>query len=353
MEEHHIITHYQLDHARIRVLCPQLQSDLLPDIRQPTAIPPTVQVVSILHFLATGSFQGIVGMATGMSEPLFSNVLGKVLSALVRHMDSYIQFSKPVNMPSVKADLYALGHIPHVIGAIDGTHIASITLRADEQVYRNRKGFHSMNVHMVCLADQYNSWLTARFPGSVHDSYMLRNSSVPPLMAPLQQLRTYLIGEYDECICHHCYPSFTTQSVCDIVECKCWFTLSTGDSSYPILSWLLTPVKNPRTRAEEHYNEALGRTRRVVERTFDLLKARSRCLHISAGYLQYSPQKVCQIAVACCMLHNLALRRIIPFLEEVGVEDNPVAEEGGNTSDEDGDEEDVGTRKDLIQQCFS
>ncbi|KAJ1137682.1 hypothetical protein NDU88_004080 [Pleurodeles waltl] len=64
-----------------------------------------------------------------------------------------------------------------------------------------------------------------------------------------------------------------------------------SDSDYPNLSWLLTPVRNPRTRAEERYNEAHGQTRRITERTLCLLKARFRCLHLTGGSLYYSPKK--------------------------------------------------------------
>ncbi|KAJ1210564.1 hypothetical protein NDU88_005927 [Pleurodeles waltl] len=97
-----------------------------------------------------------------------------------------------------------------------------------------------MNVQMVCLADQYISHVNAKFPGSVHDANILRNSSIPYGMGQLQRHRVWLLG----------------------------------DSGFPNLSWLLTPVRNPRTRAEERYNEAQGRTRRIIERTFGLLKAR-------------------------------------------------------------------------------
>ncbi|KAJ1192493.1 hypothetical protein NDU88_001800 [Pleurodeles waltl] len=92
----------------------------------------------------------------------------------------------------------------------------------------------------------------------------------------------------------------------------------TGESGYPNLSWLLTPVRNARTRAEDRYNVAHGRTRRIIHRTFGLLKVRFRCLHLTGGSLCYSPKKVCQIIVACCMLHNLALRRQVPFLQKDG-----------------------------------
>ncbi|KAJ1128227.1 hypothetical protein NDU88_006606 [Pleurodeles waltl] len=96
---------------------------------------------------------------------MFSNVLSRVLSALLKHMQSYIVFPQLEDLPTVKGDFYALGHIPNIIGAIDGTHVALVPPQ-DEQVYRNRKSYHSMNVQMVCLADQYISHVNAKFPGS-------------------------------------------------------------------------------------------------------------------------------------------------------------------------------------------
>ncbi|KAJ1126889.1 hypothetical protein NDU88_005295 [Pleurodeles waltl] len=230
MEERHLIIPYRFDRATIQELCTQLEPDLMSAIRHPTGIPPQVQVLSVLHFLASGSFQTTVAMASGMSQPMFSNVLSRVLSALLKQMQSYIVFPQVEDLPAVKGDFYALGHIPNIIGAIDGTHVALVPPHRSEQVYRNRKSYHSMNVQMVCLADQYISHVNAMFPGSVHDAYILRNSSIPYVMGPLQRHRVWLLG----------------------------------DSGYPNLSWLLTPVRSPRTRAEERYNEAHGRTRRVI-----------------------------------------------------------------------------------------
>ncbi|KAJ1129373.1 hypothetical protein NDU88_007744 [Pleurodeles waltl] len=211
------------------------------------------------------------------------------------------------DLATVKGDFYALGHIPNIIVAIDGTHVALVPPHRSEQVYMNRKSYHSMNVQMVCLADQYISQVNAMFPCSVHDIYILRNSSIPYVMG-----RVWLLG----------------------------------DSGYPNLSWLLTPVRNP--RAEERYNEAHGRTRRVIERTFGLLKARFRCLHMTGGSLFYSPRKVCQIIIACSMLHNLALRRQVPFLQEDGPVDGVVAAvEPVDSDEEEAEEEDI-----VIQQYF-
>ncbi|KAJ1134838.1 hypothetical protein NDU88_001284 [Pleurodeles waltl] len=231
MEERHIILRYRLDRATIHELCAQLEPALMSPIRQPTGIPPLVQVLSVLHFFATGSFQTTVAMSSGMSHPMFSKILSRVLSALMKLMRSYIIFPEEGDLPTVKADFYALGHIPNIIGAIDGTHVALVPPNDDEQVYRNRKNHHSMNVQVVCLADQYISHVNAKFPGSVHDAYVMQNSSIPYVMEQLQRQRVWLIG----------------------------------DSGYPNLPWLLTPVRNPRTRAEERYNEAHGRTRRVIE----------------------------------------------------------------------------------------
>ncbi|KAJ1156376.1 hypothetical protein NDU88_009097 [Pleurodeles waltl] len=125
-EERHVIVTYRFDCATIQELCTHLEPDLMSPIRHPTGIPPDVQVLSVLHFLASGSFQTTVAMASGMSQPMFSNVLSRVLSALLKHVRRYIIFPQVEDLPTVKGDFYALGHIPNVIGAIDGTHVALV-----------------------------------------------------------------------------------------------------------------------------------------------------------------------------------------------------------------------------------
>ncbi|KAJ1123454.1 hypothetical protein NDU88_001923 [Pleurodeles waltl] len=161
LEDRHIILTYRLDTATITKLCAQLEPDLISAIRQPTGIPPLVQVLSVLHILATGYFQVTVGLAAGMSQPMFSIVLTRVLSALIKHMCSYIAFPQVDDWATVKAEFYAVGHIPNIIGAIDSTHIAFDPPCQNEQMFRNRKSFHSMNVQMVCLADQHISHINA------------------------------------------------------------------------------------------------------------------------------------------------------------------------------------------------
>ncbi|KAJ1123689.1 hypothetical protein NDU88_002157 [Pleurodeles waltl] len=46
--------HYRFDRATIQELCTQLEPDLMSPIRHPIGIPPDVQVLSVLHFLASG-----------------------------------------------------------------------------------------------------------------------------------------------------------------------------------------------------------------------------------------------------------------------------------------------------------
>ncbi|KAJ1116781.1 hypothetical protein NDU88_004987 [Pleurodeles waltl] len=122
--------------------------------------------------------------------------------------------------------------------------------------------------------------------------------------------------------------------------------LGAGESGYPNLLWLLTPVRNARTGAENRYNDAHERTRRIIERTFGLLKARFRCLHLAGGSVCYTPEKVCQIVVAC-----LSLRRHVPFMQEEEIVDAPLAAVDPGDSEE-AEDEDVDNRTSVISQYF-
>ncbi|KAI1229741.1 putative nuclease HARBI1, partial [Lamprotornis superbus] len=93
------------------------------------------------------------------------------------------------------------------------------------------------------------------------------------------------------------------------------------DRTYPLKPWLLTPISGPRGAAELRYNALHARTLDPLRRTLGLLRRRFRCL--AGGGLQYSPPKVCQIFLACCILHNIALRRRVPLEPPEGLPPAP------------------------------
>ncbi|KAF7989187.1 hypothetical protein HCN44_007717 [Aphidius gifuensis] len=91
----------------------------------------------------------------------------------------------------------------------------------DAELYRNKKGFFSINVQVVCDADLEIIDIVARWPGSVHDSTIFLNLNIHT---------NFEAGRYGD-------------------------VLLVDDSGYALSSYLLTPLRNPQTPAENLYNE--------------------------------------------------------------------------------------------------
>ena len=90
----------------------------------------------------------------------------------------------------------------------------------------------------------------------------------------------------------------------------------TGDSGYPLLPYILTPIRNPPENSPQHrFNVAHRRARSCIERCIGILKARFRCL-IKERMLKYSPTKAGSIINACTILHNIMIHRNLPLPEE-------------------------------------
>ncbi|XP_069469545.1 putative nuclease HARBI1 [Ambystoma mexicanum] len=239
-------------------------------------------------------------MMHGMAQSTFSAMLGQVLDALLFHVNEHIALpATQAQMNQLKGQFHAIGQVPNVIAALDCTHVALVPPQAHEEAYRNQKNDHSLNVQMTCSPDLTFSHCCARYPGSTHDSMVLRNSTLPAYMERHRGQNTWM----------------------------------PGDSGYLQYTWLMTPVRHPHTAAERAYNIAHGRTRICVERVFGLLKARFWCLNRTRGALMYAPEKVGKIVLTCAMLHNLCCRRNLPLppdahvqTPEDGSEDDDVPE---------------------------
>ena len=164
------------------------------------------------------------------------------------------------------------GGFPGVVGLIDGTHISIRAPVEEPDAYINRKKFHSINVQVICDENMVFTDVVAGWPGSVHDSRVLRNSAVSNTAANKFPGNTHLLG----------------------------------DGGYPLQTWLITPYRdNGHLTAEEtFFNSVLSSNRQTVERSIRLLKGRWRKLQ----HLDHLNQKlIVLLIIGACVLHNVCL----------------------------------------------
>lgn len=76
-----------------------------------------------------------------------------------------------------------------------------------------------------------------------------------------------------------------------------------GDRSYPCQPNLTTPYPEPEPGLQQCFNVAHCRARARLEMTIGLLKACFQCLR----HLRVTPERTCNIIVACVVLHNIAI----------------------------------------------
>lgn len=193
-------------------------------------------------------FQIAVGDLAGVSQQTVSRVVTRVTRVLGELYNEEVTFpTSQQDRAKTMRDFYAIAQFPAVLGAIDCTHIAIQSPGGDTgELFRNRKGYFSLNVQAVVNANLLFENVVSRWHGSVHDATIFSSSRL--------------------------YARFETG------EIQGGYLL--GDAGYPCKPYLLTPLGAPTTRAEQNYNYAQIRTRNPVERAFGVLKRRFPCLRM-------------------------------------------------------------------------
>ncbi|XP_033228924.1 putative nuclease HARBI1 [Belonocnema kinseyi] len=171
---------------------------------------------------------------------------------------------------AAQVDFYGIARFPRVTSALDCTHVKVQSFGGnDAEVFRNRKGFFSINVQAACDAQLKFTNIVARWPVASHDSTIFRNFR---LHARLKA------GEFTD-------------------------GLILGDGGYALKPYLITPIQNPNTKAEILFDESQIRTRSTIERKFGVWKRRFPCLGTE---MRFSVNHVLPVIVATAVLHNKA-----------------------------------------------
>lgn len=227
-----------------------------------------------LRFVATGDFYITMGDFTGIHKTTAGRIIKNGITALCNLFPQYIQLPQTEeDQQEAQRDFFNVSHFPRIIGAVDCTHVKIQSPGGDNaEVFRNRKGYFSLNCQVVCSAKLRIIDLVTRWPGSANDSHIFENSMI--------KMR-FQNGEMGNGIL-------------------------LGDRGYALQRYLLTPLDDPQTQAEQLYNEAQIRSRNVIERLFGVWKRRfpilSRGIRCKIEFAQ-------MIIVACAVLHNIAVQQ--------------------------------------------
>ncbi|XP_062864450.1 putative nuclease HARBI1 [Trichomycterus rosablanca] len=142
-----------------------------------------------------------------------------------------------------------------------------------------RRALHRKRINIITNVE-------AKWPGSVHHARIFHESAL---------YNKFDQGQYDG--------------------------LLVADRGYPCMPYVMTPYPDPEPGPQSRYNLALCRTRAKVEMTIGILKARFQCLR----GLRVTPERACDIIVACVVLHNIATirREQHPAIPQINDEEEP------------------------------
>nr|CAI5835703.1 unnamed protein product [Callosobruchus analis] len=136
-------------------------------------------------------------------------------------------------------------------------------------MFRNRKQFSFLNVHSVADADLKFKDIVVRWPGSVHDSHIFRNSLL---------CQKFERGNFGD-------------------------SLIVGDTGYPIKPYLITPLREVHNEAQALFNESLVRTRNTVERKYGVSKRKFPALAVGIRLKNLNTLQA--MIVSTAILHNI------------------------------------------------
>ncbi|XP_067626880.1 uncharacterized protein [Eurosta solidaginis] len=136
------------------------------------------EIYILLSYMAnTNTFREIANLFN-MSKSSAWRILRRVVEWLLSIGHEYIQWPSASKVQDNMRKFKAMKNIPNFVGCIDCSHINIKAPVSNKHAYFKRKQFYSPQLQVVVDADKMFIDVFAGEPGSLHDSRILRRSSI-------------------------------------------------------------------------------------------------------------------------------------------------------------------------------
>ncbi|XP_033991066.1 protein ALP1-like [Trematomus bernacchii] len=250
-----------------------------------------VNILMTIYWLAHGLSYSVVSRAFDVPKSTVCRLVHTGVEKIAALRQEVIKLPPPGELEEVGQAFARLANSPvfsRCVGAIDGCHVRIKTPPGPQgQDDLNRKLFPSIQLQAVCDGKGFFLNTFVGYPGSVHDTRVLKNSAI-----------------YKGAL----YPP------------SGFFLL--GDGGYPCIEVpvaIITPYREPlQGRVQSRFNQHHAKARSIIERAFGMLKTRWRSLFFKA--LEVHHTFVPSVITACAVLHNICLTAgdILEPAEDVG-----------------------------------
>ncbi|XP_024878468.1 putative nuclease HARBI1 [Temnothorax curvispinosus] len=183
LDENAFIDRFRLSKQSVTMLLNRIHHQLEHFTNWNYAISPMIQLLVALRFYATGSFFITVGDFCGRSKVSAHTIVHRVSPAIATLSEDFIRFpAQPDQIRQAQGEFFEVSGFIRVIEAINCKHVRVQSYGGEKaELYRNRKGYFSINVQAVVNARLEFIDIVARWPGATHDSTIFNNSRIKAL----------------------------------------------------------------------------------------------------------------------------------------------------------------------------
>ena len=302
MTHRRFVSNFRVSRASFGYICRRLGPILeRSDTNYRLSIPVEKRVAISLYKLASNLCYRLVAEQFGVGITTACHCLQDFCKAVIKVLlPDHIKTPDARKLAEMATFFNNRWRAPQCVGAIDGTHIPIVAPLQFPRDYHNRKSFHSIILQAVVDGKGLFWDVCVGYPGSVHDARVLKQSQFWDMVGDGQFFQQNIatvsghhIGQY-----------------------------VIGDPAYPIQTWLVKPFADSGRLTPQQlcYNTRLSSARAIVESTFGHLKGRWRCL---LKRNDCDLELVKEMALACCVLHNICEEHGDPYIEQHPRVDDP------------------------------